>query len=36
MEKMKISEPEAHRYIEKEAMDSRRTRKEVAEQIING
>ena len=36
MEKMKISEPEAHRYIEKEAMDSRRTRKEVAQQIING
>ena len=34
MEKMKISEPEAHRYIEKEAMDSRRTRKEVAEKII--
>ena len=36
MEKMKISEPEAHRYIEKEAMDSRRTRKEVAEKIIEG
>ena len=36
MEKNKISEPEAHRYIEKEAMDSRRTRKEVAEKIING
>ena len=35
MEKMRITEPEAHRYIEKEAMDSRRTRKEVAESIIN-
>ena len=36
MEKMKITEPEAHRYIEKEAMDSRQTKKEVAEKIING
>ena len=36
MEKMNISEPEAHRLIEKEAMDSRQTRKEVAEKIISG
>ena len=35
MEKMKITEPEAHRFIEKEAMDSRRTKKEIATDIIN-
>ncbi len=35
MEKMKLTEPEAHRYIEKEAMDSRRTRKEIAQDIID-
>lgn len=35
MEKMNISESEAHRFIEKEAMDSRRTKKEVADEIIN-
>ena len=35
MEKMRITEPEAHRYIEKEAMDSWRTRREIAENIID-
>ncbi len=35
MQNMSMTEQEAHRYIEKEAMDSRRTRKEVAESIIN-
>ena len=35
MEKMRITEPEAHRFIEKEAMDSRRTKTEVANEIIN-
>ena len=35
MEKMRMTEPEAHRYIEKEAMDSRHTRKEIAENIIS-
>ncbi|MBQ6264982.1 MAG: ANTAR domain-containing protein [Clostridia bacterium] len=34
MEKRNISEPEAHRYIEKEAMDTRQTRKEIAKKII--
>ena len=31
---MGLSEPEAHRYIEKQAMDTRSTRREVAEQIL--
>ncbi|MBR2087491.1 MAG: ANTAR domain-containing protein, partial [Oscillospiraceae bacterium] len=31
---MGLSEPEAHRYIEKQAMDTRSTRCEVAEQIL--
>ena len=35
MEKQNISESEAHRFIEKEAMDSRRTKKEVATDIID-
>ena len=35
MEKMRMTEPEAHRFIEKEAMDSRRTRKEVAQSITD-
>lgn len=35
IEKKGLSEAEAHRYIEKEAMDSRITRKAVAEQILN-
>ena len=35
MEKMRMTEPEAHRYIEKEAMDSRRTRKDIAQSIID-
>ncbi len=30
----KMSEEEAHRYIEKQAMDTRRTKKEVAQEII--
>lgn len=34
MEHMQLSEPEAHRYIEKQAMDTRATRKEVARQIL--
>jgi len=29
-----MSEPEAHRYIEKQAMDMRITRRKVAEQIL--
>ena len=29
-----LTEPEAHRYIEREAMDSRRTRREVAQAIL--
>jgi response regulator NasT len=31
---MGLSEPEAHRYIEKQAMDTRSTRREVAESIL--
>lgn len=34
MEHLHYTEPEAHRYIEKQAMDTRATRKEVAEQIL--
>ena len=29
-----LTEPEAHKYIEREAMDSRRTRREVAQAIL--
>ena len=29
-----MTEPEAHKYIEREAMDSRRTRREVAQAIL--
>lgn len=32
--KMSLTEPEAHRYIEKKAMDTRRTRRKVAEEIL--
>lgn len=31
---LKMTEPQAHRYIEKQAMDMRVTRKEIAEGII--
>lgn len=31
---LKLSEPQAHRYIEKQAMDMRQTRREIAEQIL--
>ena len=34
MEYLKLSEPQAHRYIEKQAMDMRLTKREVAEGII--
>ena len=34
MEHLHYTEPEAHRYIEKQAMDNRATRKEVAQQIL--
>ena len=34
IEQLKMTEPEAHRYIEREAMDSRRTRREVAQAIL--
>ncbi len=36
VEKKGMSEPEAHRYIEKEAMDSRRSKALVAQEIIDG
>ena len=29
-----MTEPQAHRYIEKQAMDTRTTRREVAQQIL--
>ena len=29
-----LTEPQAHRYMEKRAMDERRTRREVAEEIL--
>ncbi len=35
IERLQMTETEAHRYIEKQAMDLRLTRKEVAENIIN-
>lgn len=34
MEHLQLSEPEAHRYIEKQAMDTRATRKEIARRIL--
>ena len=34
MEVLALSEPQAHRYLEKEAMDRRVTRREVAEQVL--
>lgn len=34
IEYLKFTEPQAHRYIEKQAMNNRRTRREVAEKII--
>ncbi len=35
MDRLKMDEPRAHRFIEKEAMDSRSTRVEIARSIIN-
>ncbi len=35
MQYLKLTEPEAHRYIEKQAMDTRSTRKEVALRILS-
>lgn len=35
IENRKMTEPEAHRYIEKAAMDSCRTKREIAESILN-
>ena len=35
MQYLKFSEPQAHRYIEKQAMDTRRTRKDVAKHILS-
>lgn len=35
MEYLKLTEPQAHRYIEKQAMDTRQTRKEVAMNILS-
>lgn len=35
MEYLKFTEPQAHRYIEKQAMNNRQTRREVAEKILN-
>lgn len=35
MQYLKFSEPQAHRYIEKQAMDTRQTRKEVAKNILS-
>lgn len=35
VQNLHLSEPEAHRYIEKQAMDTRSTRKEVAQQILS-
>lgn len=34
MQYLKFTEPQAHRYIEKQAMNTRRTRREVAEKIL--
>lgn len=34
MEYLKLTEPQAHRYIEKQAMDTRQTKKEVAQDIL--
>lgn len=34
MEYLKFTEPQAHRYIEKQAMNNRQTRREVAEKIL--
>lgn len=35
IEYLKFTEPQAHRYIEKQAMNNRQTRREVAERILN-
>ncbi len=35
IEYLKFTEPQAHRYIEKQAMNNRQTRREVAEKILN-
>ena len=34
IEYLKFTEPQAHRYIEKQAMNNRQTRREVAEKIL--
>lgn len=34
MQYLKLTEPQAHRYIEKQAMDTRQTKKEVAQSIL--
>lgn len=34
MQYLKLTEPQAHRYIEKQAMDTRKTKKEVAQSIL--
>lgn len=34
MEYLKLTEPQAHRYIEKQAMDTRQTKREVAQDIL--
>jgi len=34
MQYLKLTEPQAHRYIEKQAMDTRQTKKEVAQNIL--
>lgn len=34
MDYLKLTEPQAHRYIEKQAMDTRQTKKEVAQNIL--
>ena len=34
IENMKLTEAEAHKYIEKQAMNSRKTRRELAEDIL--
>ena len=34
IEYLKMTEPQAHRYIEKQAMDLRQTKREIAESIL--
>ena len=35
MKYLKFTEPQAHRYIEKQAMNNRQTRREAAQKIID-